>query len=87
VQWHPHALYILWHSEANMLPLYPQVHLGFFATEAAAARAYDRAALAKAAQLGGSMAHVQTNFDSQLYRCACAFTCQQRILAMAAVMT
>jgi hypothetical protein len=45
------------------------VHLGFFATEAAAARAYDRAALAKAAQLGGSCAHVQTNFDSQLYRC------------------
>lgn len=44
-----------------------QVHLGFFATEAAAARAYDRAALAKAAQAGDA-ARVQTNFDASQYR-------------------
>ena len=42
----------------------PQVHLGFFATEEAAARAYDRAAINKGARDGGK---IITNFGLDEY--------------------
>lgn len=47
-----------------------QAHLGFFASEAEAARAYDLAALA----LGGPQqtAAAFTNFPARLYRCGLA---------------
>ena len=51
-----------WHGQINVGG--KQLHLGFFATEALAARAYDRAAIHKAAVEGGV---IVTNLDIEEY--------------------